>query len=343
MTIFNISVLYRFACNAACDCAALRIVTLGISALLLLPATVFAQPAARFPSKAIRVVVPYPAGGPTDTTARSISPRMIEALGQQMIVDNRAGASTVIGTEIVARAPPDGHTLLLTTSTVSLNPSVFKKLPYDVERDLIPVTQVIASPFALLAHPSLPVRTASDLLALIRSKPGQIMYPSSGVGSANHLAVVLLSRLAKIEPVHVPYKGTAQGIADLVAGQVQFSLNNPLTSLPLARAGKLRLLATTGLKRLPLLSELPTVSETVPGYESGNWHALFAPGGTPKEIATRLQHEVARALAAPEVRNKLLEGGVDPVGSTPDEFAAYFRAELAKWAQTVKTAKIQIE
>jgi len=311
--------------------------------LLCVFASAHAQTHARFPMKPIRIVVPYPAGGPTDMTARTISPRMIEALGQQMVIDNRAGASTIIGTEIVARAPPDGHTLLLVTSTISMNPSVFRKLPYDVERDLVPVTQVIASPFALLAHPALPVRSTADLLALIKARPGQLLYPSSGVGSANHLAVVLLARLSRVEPAHVPYKGTAQGIADLVAGHVQFSLNNPLTSLPLANAGKLRLLATTGARRLALLPAVPTVSETVPGYEAGNWHALFAPGGTPREVVARLQAEVARALAAPEARSKLVEGGADPVGSSPDEFAAYFKSELAKWAQTVKTAKIQVE
>lgn len=313
------------------------------AALLGVPWVAQAQSAARFPVKPIRVVVPYPAGGPTDMTARSISPRMIEALGQQLMIDNRAGASTIIGTEIVARAPQDGHTLLLVTSTISMNPSVFRKLPYDVERDLVPVTQVIASPFAVLAHPALPVRNTAELVALIRAKPGQLLYPSSGVGSANHLAVVLLARLAKIEPTHVPYKGTAQGIAELVAGHVQFSLNNPLTSLPLANAGKLRLLATTGARRLSLLQNIPTVSETVPGYEAGNWHSLFAPGGTPRDIVARLHAEVARALAAPEVRAKLVEGGADPVGSTPDEFAAYFKSELAKWAQTVKSAKLQLD
>lgn len=276
-------------------------------------------------------------------TARAISPRMMEALGQQLVVDNRAGGSTIIGTEIVARAPPDGHTLLLVTSTISMNPSVFRKLPYDVERDLTPVTQVIASPFALLVHPALPVRDTAALMALMKSKPGQLLYPSSGVGSANHLAVLLLARLARFEATHVPYKGTAQGIADLLAGQVQFSLSNPLTSLPLANAGKLRLLATTGAKRLAFLSHVPTVSEVVPGYEAGNWHAMFAPGGTPREVVSRLQVEVARALAVPEVRSKLIEGGADPVGSSPDEFMVYFRRELAKWAQTVRAAKIQVE
>ena len=297
----------------------------------------------RFPVKPIRVIVAYPAGGPTDMTARSISPRMTEALGQPLVIDNRPGGSAIIATEMVARAPADGHTLLLVTSTIAVTPSTFKKLPYDVERDLVPVTQAIASPFAVLAHPALPVQSAGDLLALIKSKPGQLHYPSSGVGSSNHLSVVLLARLAKIEPAHVPYKGTAQGITDLVAGHMQFSLNNPLTSLPLVRAGKLRLLATTGAKRLTLLPKVPTVSESVPGYEAGNWHALFAPGGTPKDIVARLQAEAARALAAPEVRARLIDGGVDPVGSTPEEFAVYFKSELAKWAQTVRMAGIRLE
>ena len=249
-------------------------------ALLCLLIQARAQGTARFPAKPIRIIVAYPAGGPTDMTARSISPRMTEALGQPLVIDNRPGGSTIIATEMVVRAPPDGHTLLLVTSTIAVTPSTFKKLPYDVKRDLAPVTQAIASPFAVLAHPALPVHTAGELIALIKSRPSQLHYPSSGVGSSNHLAVVLLSRLAKIEPTHVPYKGTAQGITDLVAGHMQFSLNNPLTSLPLVRAGKLRLLATTGTRRLTLLPRVPTVSETVPGYEAGNWHALFAPGGT---------------------------------------------------------------
>ena len=312
-------------------------------ALLCLLIQARAQGTARFPAKPIRIIVAYPAGGPTDMTARSISPRMTEALGQPLVIDNRPGGSTIIATEMVVRAPPDGHTLLLVTSTIAVTPSTFKKLPYDVERDLAPVTQAIASPFAVLAHPALPVHTAGELIALIKSRPSQLHYPSSGVGSSNHLAVVLLSRLAKIEPTHVPYKGTAQGITDLVAGHMQFSLNNPLTSLPLVRAGKLRLLATTGAKRLTLLPKVPTVSESVPGYEAGNWHALFAPGGTPKDIVARLQAEAARALAAPEVRARLIEGGVDPVGSTPEEFAVYFKSELAKWAQTVRTAGIRLE
>lgn len=306
-------------------------------------AAVQAQGTPRFPAKAIRVVVPYPAGGPTDLTARTLAPRLSEAFGQQIVIDNRAGGSTIIGTEMVARAPADGHTLLLVTSTVAVNPSSFKRLPYDVTRDLVPVTQVIATPFALLVHPSLPVRTTGELVELIRARPGQLHYPTSGIGTSNHLSIVLLSRLAKIEPVHVPYKGTAPGLVDLIAGHVQFSLNNPMTSLPLVNAGKLRVLATTGAKRLAILPKLPTVAETVPGYEAGNWHSLFAPGATPREIVTRLHAEVARALAAPDVRSRLVDGGAEVVGSSPDEFAAYFKSEIAKWAQTVKAAKIQVE
>ncbi len=303
----------------------------------------YAQGTARFPAKPIRIVVPYPAAGPADTTARTISARMTEALGQQIVIDNRSGGSTIIGTELVARAPADGHTLLLVTSTIAMNPSVHPKLPYDTQRDLVPVTQVIASPFALLAHPALPVRNTAELVRLLKARPGQLMYPSSGVGSANHLAVALLARVSGFEATHVPYKGTAQGITDLVAGQVQFSLNNPLTSLPLAAAGKLRLIATTGTARLALLPDVPTVSESVKGYEAGNWHALFTTGGTPRDVVGRLQSEVARALAVPDIRRKFIEGGADPVGSTPDEFAAYFRSEIAKWSQTVKAAGIRIE
>lgn len=313
---------------------------------VLAPACAWAQGAARsaaFPVKTIRIIVPYPAGGPADMTARTIAPRMSEALGQPIIIDNRSGGSTVIGTEIVARSPPDGHTLLMVTSTISMNPSVFKRLPYDTERDLAPVSQVIATPFAVLLHPSLPARNTREWLALVKSRPGQLHYPSSGVGSANHLAVLLLARLAGMDAVHVPYKGTAQGLADLLAGHVQFSFNNLLTSLPMVKAGRLRLIATTGARRLTLLPDVPAVAEAVPGYEAGNWHGLFAPGATPRETVTRLATEVNRALAAPDVRPRFVEGAAEPVGSTPEAFAAYFKTEIAKWAQTVKTAGIRIE
>lgn len=310
---------------------------------LVVPAAAQAQ-AARFPQKPVRVIVPYPASGPVDLTTRTISPRMAEGLGQPVVIDNRPGGSTIIGTEIVARAPADGHTLLMVTSTVSINPSVQKKLPYDTTRDLAPVTIVVSTPFSLVVHPSLPARTTAELVKLAKARPGQLMYPSSGIGSANHLAVALLSLTAGIQTTHVPYKGTAQGLTDLIAGHVQFALNNPLGTLPQVKQGKLRLLATTGRKRLAVVPDVPTVAESgIPGYEAGNWHAMFATGGTPAETLNRLRAEVVAALAVPEVRAQFANGGAELGGMTPDEFSVYLRSEIAKWSKAVKVAGVQPE
>ncbi len=302
-----------------------------------------AQGLADYPAKPVRIVVPYPPGGGVDTTARTIYARMTKALGQQLVIDNRGGASTIIGTEVVVKAPPDGYTLLLVTSTIAMNPSVFKKLPYDVQRDLVPVSMVITTPCAFAVHPTVPARSTADLIKLAKARPGQLMYPSSGIGSANHLAVVLFSRTAGIDTTHVPYKGTSQALTDLVAGHMQFSFNNPLAVLPLANAGRLRLLATTGSKRLSIISDVPTVGETVAGFEAGNWHGLFAPANTPKQILARLQAAITSSLSASEVKAKFVEGGAEPVGSSPEEFEAYFKNEIIKWGKTVKAAGIKPE
>jgi len=319
---------------------------IGIAALMLGSMDVFAQTggASRFPQTAIRVIVPYPASGPVDLTTRTIAPRMSEALGQPFVIDNRPGGSTIIGTELVARAPADGHTLLMVTSTISINPSVQKKLPYDTVRDLVPVTLVVSTPFSLVTHPALPVRTTAELVKLAKARPGQLMYPSSGIGSANHLAVALLSLTAGIETTHVPYKGTAQGLTDLLAGHVQFALNNPLGTLPQVKQGKLRLLAITGRKRLAVVPEVPTVAESgVPGYEAGNWHAMFAPGGTPADVVARLRTEVVAALAVPDVKAQFTNGGAELGGMTPEAFGLYLKGEIAKWAKAVKVAGVQPE
>jgi tripartite-type tricarboxylate transporter receptor subunit TctC len=269
---------------------------------------------------------------------------MSAALGQPVIIDNRSGGSTIIGTDLVAKAPPDGHTLLLVTSTVSINPSVFRKLPYDTMRDLAPVTVVVSTPFALVAHPSLPVRSAADLIKLAKAKPGQLLYPSSGVGSSNHLAITLFSLMAGIDTLHVPYKGTAPGMTDVIGGHLHFAMNNPLAALPQVRQGRLRLLAITGKRRLDAAPDVPTVAESgLPGYEAGNWHALFAPGATPREVVARLHAEVVAALAASEVRTTFANGGAELGGMTPDEFGAYMKSEIAKWEKTVKVARIQPE
>jgi tripartite-type tricarboxylate transporter receptor subunit TctC len=316
---------------------------LMLFALGVLTASACAR-AQSWPTKPIRMVVPYPPSGPTDTTARLITPRMMESLGRQIIIDNRSGANTLIGTEAVTKAAADGYTLLMVTSTISINPSMYRKLPYDTVRDLVPVTVVISTPFTVITHPSLPVRTPQELIRLAKSQPGQLLHPSSGVGSSSHLAIVLLNRTAGIETTHIPYKGTAQWQTDLMAGQLHFALTNPVGSLPLARAGKVRLIATTGAKRLPMMPDVPTLGESaVRGYEAGNWHAMFAPAATPREIVVRLHAEVAKALAVPEIASRFTESGAHVMGMPPDEFAAFFRSELAKWAKAVKLAGVTAE
>ena len=306
----------------------------------------YAQPTGgtRFPQRHIRVVVPYPAGGPVDITTRTIAPKLSEALGQPVVLDNRPGGSTILGTELVVKAPADGHTLLMVTSTVSINPSVQRKLPYDTLRDLAPVSVVISTPFSLVTHPALPVRSPQELIRLAKAKPGQLMYPSSGIGSANHLAVALFNLTAGIDTTHVPYKGTAQGLTDLIAGHVQFALNNPLGTLPQVRQGKLRLLAMTGKRRLSVAPDVPTIAESaLPGYEAGNWHAMFAPGGTPREVIARLHAEIVSALAQPDVRHQFSNAGAELGGTSPEDFSAYLKSEISKWAKAVKTAGVQPE
>ena len=297
-----------------------------------------------WPAKPIRLIVPYPAGGPTDITARLITPRMSEVFGRPIVIENRGGAATLIGTEIVARAPPDGHTLLLVTSTISINPSTYKQLPYDTMRDLVPVTVVISTPFTMITHPTVPARTPQALVKLAKAQPGHLLHPSSGIGSSSHLAIALLARETGIEVTHVPYKGTAQWQADLMAGHLHFALTNPVGSLPLAKGGKVRLLATTGAQRLAIMPDVPTVAETIArGYEAGNWHALFAPAGTPREIVERLHGEVMKSLAVPAIRQKFLDGGAHVSGMPPDAFAKFFRSEVEKWARAVKVAGVKIE
>lgn len=303
-----------------------------------------AQTASRFPVKPMRLVVPFPAGGPVDITARVLSPKLAEVLGQPVVVDNRSGAATIIGTESVVKSPPDGHTLLLVTSGIAINPHIYRKLPYDALRDLAPVTQVMSTPFILIAHPSLPARTAEDLVRLARARPGELMYASSGIGGANHLAGAQFDMMAGIRTTHVPYKGTTPGIADLVAGHVQFQFSNPLGSMPLVRAGKLKALGVASARRLAMMPELPTVSESgVRGFEAGVWFGLYTTGGTPRDIVGRLHAEAARVLALPDVRQKLSESGAEIGGSSPEEFAAFFRSEIDRLARVVKAAGVTPE
>lgn len=320
--------------------AAVALVALG----LCIAGSAIAQTPPRGAAKTIRLVVPFPAGGPVDATARVLGPRLAEAFGQPVVVDNRAGAATIIATEIVARSAPDGQTLLLVTSGIAINPHIYRKLPYDTLRDLAPVTLVMTTPFILIAHPALPVRTAGELIRLAKARPGELLYASSGIGGANHLAGAQFDMAAGIRTTHVPYKGTVPGVTDLMAGHVHFQFSNPLGTLHLVQAGRLKALGVAAARRMEMLPELPTISESgLKGFQTGVWFGLYVAGGTPHEIVGRLQSETARILALPDVKQKLSQGGAELGGSTPEEFAAFFRREIERHAKLVKAAGVPQE
>ena len=298
-----------------------------------------------YPTKPVRLIIPWPAGGGTDIVARIIIQKMSENVGQTFVIDNRAGASGIIGTELAARSLPDGYTLLMgNTATNATNASVYKKLPYDPIRDFSAVSLAASSPYILSVHPSVPAKSVKEFVALARAKPGQLNYGSGGSGSAPHLAAALLSYMAGINVVHVAYKGGAAHTPALVAGEVQMTLTNPLEVMPHIKAGKLRALGVTSTSRWPAAPELPTISEAgVPGYEFTIWWGVLAPAGTPTRVVDRLYGEVAKAVHAREVKDKLNAQGVDVVGNKPEEFAAVIRAEVDKWKKVAKEAGIQLD
>jgi len=300
-----------------------------------------AQP---FPSRAVRFVVPSAPGGGTDITARIVAPKLSDYLGQQVVVENRAGAGTMIGGELVARAAPDGYTLLVGISTLAINPAMVRKVPYDALRDFAPISQLVSTANLLVTHPSLPAHTVKELIAFARQRPGELNFASAGVGTNPHLSVELFQSLAGIRMVHVPYKGSGQGIVDVVAGHVPVMMPSLLAGLPYAKNGRLRALGVTGAKRAAGAPDIPTIAEAgVPGYEAVQWFGVLAPAATPRAIVMRLHGEIVRTLQAGDVRERLLADGAEPVGSTPEEFAAYIRSETAKWARVVKDAGIQPE
>ncbi len=315
---------------------------LGVIAGAMICASALAQ---TFPAKPVRIIVPFPPGGGLDIVARIAGPRLAESWGQQVIVENRAGASGVIGTEVAARAAPDGHTLFLgTMGNFTVNQYLYSKMPVDPLRDFAPLTQVVAVHFVMVAHPSLPVKNVKDLIALARARPGQINYSSSGPGGAPHLGVELFKSMAKVGLTHIPYKGSGPSFADLLGGQVSLTCDSLLQALPYIKGQRLNALAVLGTNRSPLLPETPTVAESgVPGYALTNWFGLAAPTATPRELVTKLYTDVAKVLQQPDVRDRLLAMGADVVGSTPEQFAAFMRAETAKWAKVIKDANIRAE
>jgi tripartite-type tricarboxylate transporter receptor subunit TctC len=297
-----------------------------------------------YPMRAVRLVVPSSSGGGADITARIISPKLSEYLRQQVVVENRAGAGTMIGGEVVARAAPDGYTLLLATAPLAINPAMYKKVPYDALRDFAPITQVVSLPNLLISHPSLPVKTVKELIAFARSRPGALSFASAGVGTAPHLFMELFLEMAGLKMVHVPYKGAGPGVIGVIAGHVPLMTPTIFAALGHVRDGRLRGLGVTGAKRASGAPDIPTIAEAgVPGYEASNWFGVSAPAGTPREIVNQIHSDIVRVLQQPDIKARLSIDGAEPVGSTPDEFTAYIRAETAKWAKVVRNAGIQPE
>ncbi|MFN7752192.1 MAG: tripartite tricarboxylate transporter substrate binding protein [Pseudomonadota bacterium] len=308
---------------------------------LLVPAQVAAQPA--WPMRPIRIIVPTSPGGGTDIVTRALGARVGEALGQPVLVENRPGAGQVLGTEIVARSAPDGYTQLMAASAIVLNQVLAKKPPYDTLRDFTPITLAASLPNVLTVHPSLPVKSVKELVALARARPGQLNYSSAGAGTSPHMSMELLISMAKLDIAHVAYKGTGPATADLIAGHVQLSMPNTLTAAPHLRSGRLRALGVTSAKRAAGLPEVPTIAEAgLPGYEAIQWYALFAPAGTSREIVGRMHAEVARALQLPELRERLAADGAEAGGMPPEAFVAFVRNEIEKWSRVVREAKLTL-
>ncbi len=297
-----------------------------------------------YPSKQVRFVVGFPAGGATDVVARAISQNLSEALGQPVVVDNRAGAASNIAAELVATSPKDGHTIFLGTVSLAINPSLYKKLPYNALKDFTAVSQVTDTPFMFVTHPSLPVRNVKEFVALARARPGQLNYGSAGNGSGGHLFTAMFSSMAGVNLAHVPYRGASYATTSVLSGETIFMFDNIVTTLPLAKAGKLRALAVTTAKRSRVAEDIPTLAQAgVPGYDANAWFGVFAPAGTPDAVIARLQSEISKIVKIPEIRDRFLALGAEPVGSTPEQFAAFYRAEVLKWAKVVKDSGAQID
>ena len=311
-------------------------------AAALAPAAV-GQPA--FPTKPIRIVVPFPPGGTTDILARAAAQKMTEAWKEQAVVDNRPGAGGNIGAELVARSPADGYTLLMgTVGTHAINASLYAKMPYDHVKDFAPVILVAAVPNVLVVHPSLPVHSVAELIAYAKANPGKLNFASSGSGTSIHLAGELFKVMAGVQMTHVPYKGSAPAISDLLGGQVQLMFDNLPSALPQIKAGKLRALAVTSAQRASALPDVPTIAESgLPGYEASSWFGLLAPAGTPQDVVAKINGEVARWLASPEAKEKLLSQGANAAGGTPEDFVRHIAAESAKWQQVVRASGAKVD
>ncbi|MBI2509220.1 MAG: tripartite tricarboxylate transporter substrate binding protein [Betaproteobacteria bacterium] len=297
-----------------------------------------------YPTKPVRIISPFAAGGGNDALCRIIAPKLSENLKQQVIVDNRPGANGIIGTDLAAKSPPDGYTIVLIPSGHAVNASLHKKLPYDSIRDFAPITLAGSSPLLVVVHPSVPAKNVKELAALAKARPAQLTYVSAGIGSSGHLAGALFEVMTGTKLVHVPYKGMGQSLPDLIGGHASLAFGTTLSTMPHVRSGRLRALAVTGARRSPALPELPTVAESgVPGYEASLWYGFVGPARLPAEIVRRLHAEIAAVLALPDVRERLASQGLDARSTTPDEFARLLAADLDRWAGVVRRAGVQAE
>jgi tripartite-type tricarboxylate transporter receptor subunit TctC len=306
--------------------------------LCLLAGSAAAQ--ADYPSRPVRIIVPSPPSGGTDIVARVLAQHFTKAFGQQFIVENKPGAGNMIGIEAAARSPADGYTLLMVASTLVLNSVLYRQVPYDPV-NFAPITLAATAPNILVVDPRLPINSVADLIAAAKAKPGALSYGTPGIGTSPHLCMELLKYMAKIDLQHVPYKGTAAAVTDIMGGQIQVAFATALTAKPLVDAGRLRALAVSGPKRVEALPNVPPVAETVPGYEAMQWYGLVAPGGTPAAVIERAHAEAITALRSPEMKQRLATDGAEPLGSTPAEFAAFIRRELDKWTKVAQAAKIE--
>ena len=316
------------------------------AALLLTPALALAQSTkpASFPIKPGRVVVGYPAGGPSDILARIVAQKLSEGTGQQFIVDNRPGASGMIGADLVAKAPPDGYTLLVVPATHAVNPSLYAKVPYDTLRDLTHVSLIAEAPFILVVHPSLPAKNVRELAALARTRPGQLNFAAASLGGLPHLAGELFNLMNNVKMVAIPYKGGAPATVDLLAGHVPIMFNSMLASMPHVKGGKLRALGITTLKRSAAVPEVPTIAEQgMAGFDVSGWYGALGPAGLPSDVLARLNSEIARGMRDVAVIKRLAGEGVDAVTSTPDEFAARVKSEIEKWGKVVRASGVKAE
>ena len=319
---------------------------LAFTALVISTPVLAAQPATtadNYPSKPIRIIVPFAPGGGTDLTARLLGQKITERWGQNFVVDTRPGAATIVGTEIASHALPDGYTLLMITTTFAINPSLYKKLPYDPLKDFTPITQLNSQPNVVVVNTSFQASSVKDLIALAKAKPGELTFASPGAGSAPHLSAELFQRMAGLKMTHVPYKGIPPAVTDILGGRVSMLFTTTISAAPHIKSGKLKALALTSAKRLPSMPDVPTIGETIPGYQAEAFQGIVAPAGVPRPIVDKIAAEIVALVRLPDVAERFAADGATPVGTTPQQFAAFLKSEMAKWGKVIKEAGIQLE